>query len=441
MTVKNVEKKENNIVFQVESDAAEFEAAVNTAYLKNKSNISIPGFRRGKAPRAVVEGMYGSEVFYQDAMDDLAPKAFELGITEKEIKFVGAPSIVDVKVTEDRTVEYTFSVEAYPEVTLGQYRGLEAVRQIFEVSEDDVANEIENTRKQNARKVSVEREAQLGDTANIDFDGFLNGERFDGGKAEGYDLELGSNSFVPGFEEQIVGMTVGEEKDINITFPEQYVEGLAGKDVVFKVKLNGLTVSELPEVDEDFAQDNGFDTLDEYKADVKANIAKRFAEEAEATVRSSIMRQAAENTTVKVPEVMINEKVEEMVRNYAANFGMSDSNVSLEQLLTMLGIDESMMEQNLRPSAEIQVRNELMIEEIIKAEGIEVTDEETEAYVSKIAEGYNLPAESIKNYFGMDYIANELKKEKATDLIINSAVITEEAFEPKFDKAEEKTEE
>lgn len=441
MIVKNVEKKENNIVFQVESDAAEFESAVNAAYLKSKSNISIPGFRKGKAPRAVVEGMYGAEVFYQDAMDDLAPKAFELGITEKEIKFVGAPAIVDVKVTDERTVEYTFSVEAYPEVTLGQYKGLEAVRQIFEVSEDDIANEIENARKQNARKVSIEREAQMGDTANIDFDGFLNGERFDGGKAEGYDLELGSNSFVPGFEEQIVGMNIGEEKDINITFPEQYVEGLAGKDVVFKVKLNSLTVSELPEVDEDFAQDNGFDTLDEYKADVKANIAKRFAEEAEATVRSSIMRQAAENTTVKVPEVMINEKVEEMVRNYAANFGMSDSSVPFEQLLTMLGIDESMMEQNLRPSAEIQVRNELMIEEIIKAEGIEVTDEETEEYVAKIAEGYNLLVDNIKSYFGMDYIANELKKEKATDLIINSAVITEEAFEPKFDKAEEKAEE
>ena len=437
MIVKNVEKKEDNIVFQVESDAAEFEAAVNSAYLKNKSNIAIPGFRKGKAPRAVVEGMYGPEVFYQDAMDDLAPKAFELGITEKEIKFVGAPSIVDVKVTDERTVEYTFSVEAYPEVTLGQYKGLEAVRQVFEVSEDDIANEIENARKQNARKVSVEREAQMGDTANIDFDGFLNGERFDGGKAEGYDLELGSNSFVPGFEEQIVGMSIGEEKDINITFPQQYVEGLAGKDVVFKVKLNSLTVSELPEIDEDFAQDNGFDTLEEYKADVKANIAKRFAEEAEATVRSSIMRQAAENTTVKVPEVMINEKVEEMVRNYAANFGMSDGNVPFEQLLTMLGIDESMMEQNLRPSAEIQVRNELMIEEIIKAESIEVTEEETEAYVAKIAEGYNLPVDSIKSYFGMDYIANELKKEKATDLIINSAVITEEAFEPKFDKAEE----
>ena len=441
MIVKNVEKKENNIVFQVESDPAEFESAVNAAYLKNKSNIAIPGFRKGKAPRTVVEGMYGVDVFYQDAMDDLAPKAFEQGINENEIKFVGAPSIVDVKVTDERGVSYTFSVEAYPEVTLGQYKGIEAVRQLFEVSEDDIANEIENARKQNARKVSVDREAQMGDIANIDFDGYLNGERFDGGKAEGYDLELGSHSFVPGFEEQIVGMKAGEEKDINITFPEQYVEGLAGKDVVFKVKLNSLSVSELPEVDDEFAQDNGFDTLDEYKADVKANIAKRFAEEAEAAVRSSIMRKAAENTTVTVPEVMINEKVEEMVRNYAANFGMTDSSVPMDKLLATLGIDEAMMEQNLRPSAEIQVRNELMIEAIIAAEAIEATEEEVDAYIAKIAESYNVPADNIKTYFGADYITNELKKEKATDLVINSAVITEEAFEPKFDKAEEKSEE
>lgn len=440
MIVKNVEKKENNIVFQVESDAAEFEAAVNAAYLKNKSNIAIPGFRKGKAPRTVVEGMYGADVFYQDAMDDLAPKAFELGITEKEIKFVGAPSIVDVNVTDERAVSYTFSVEAYPEVTLGQYKGIEAVRQIFEVSEDDIANELENARKQNARKVSVEREAQMGDFANIDFDGYLNGERFDGGKAEGYELELGSNSFVPGFEEQVVGMKIGEEKDIDITFPEQYVEGLAGKAVVFKIKLNSLTVSELPELDDEFAQDNGFDTLDEYKEDVKANIAKRFAEEAEAAVRSSIMRQASENTTVAVPEVMINEKIEEMVRNYAANFGMSDSSIPLDQLLATLGIDENMMEQNLRPSAEIQVRNELMIEAIIAAEGIEATEEEVEAYIAKIAESYNVPADNIKTYFGTEYITNELKKEKATDLVINNAVITEEAFEPKFDKADKTVE-
>ena len=436
MKITSTAKEGSKAVVELELSRETLEAAKTKVYNKAKKDIMLPGFRKGKAPRKMIESIYGPDVFLEDAIEEIFPEMLTC-MTESGLKVVGMPSVTKLDKLEGGAVALTLDAPIYPEVTLGQYKGLEAVRQVFEVSEDDIANEIENARKQNARKVSVEREAQMGDTANIDFDGFLNGERFDGGKAEGYDLELGSNSFVPGFEEQIVGMSIGEEKDINITFPQQYVEGLAGKDVVFKVKLNSLTVSELPEIDEDFAQDNGFDTLEEYKADVKANIAKRFAEEAEATVRSSIMRQAAENTTVKVPEVMINEKVEEMVRNYAANFGMSDGNVPFEQLLTMLGIDESMMEQNLRPSAEIQVRNELMIEEIIKAESIEVTEEETEAYVAKIAEGYNLPVDSIKSYFGMDYIANELKKEKATDLIINSAVITEEAFEPKFDKAEE----
>ena len=245
MIVKNVEKKENNAaVFQVESDAAEFASAVNGAYLKNKSSIYIPGFRKGKAPRAVVEGMYGKEVFYQDAMDELAPKAFEFGVKEAELRIVGAPSIVDVNVTEESTVAYTFSVSLYPEVTLGQYMGLEAVKESAEVSEEEVDAEVETARKSNARMISVDdREAQMGDTANIDFDGYLNGERFDGGKAEGYSLELGSKSFVPGFEEQIVGMKVGEEKDLPITFPENYHEDLAGKEVVFKVKLKNPAYS------------------------------------------------------------------------------------------------------------------------------------------------------------------------------------------------------
>ena len=262
MIVKNVEKKEDNtLTFQVESDAAEFEAAVNAAYLKNKHSINIPGFRKGKAPRAVVEGMYGAEVFYQDAMDELAPKAFEQGVTENDVKFVGAPSIVDVNVTDDKTVAYTFSVTLYPEVTLGQYKGLSAERYPAEVDEDEIGYELEAARKRNSRKVDVEREAQMGDVANIDFDGYLNGERFDGGKAEAYDLELGSGSFVPGFEEQIVGMNIGDEKDIDITFPENYAPELAGKAVVFKIKLNNLSVNELPELDDEFAKDNGFDTL------------------------------------------------------------------------------------------------------------------------------------------------------------------------------------
>ena len=436
MIVKNVEKKENNTaVFQVESDAAEFEAAVNGAYLKNKASIYIPGFRKGKAPRAVVEGMYGKDVFYQDAMDELAPQAFEQGVKEAELRFVGAPSITDVNVTDEHTVVYSFTVTLYPEVTLGQYKGIEATRETVTVSDEDVNAEVESARKRNARKVSVEREAQMGDTANIDFDGFLNGERFDGGKAEGYDLELGSNSFVPGFEEQIVGMQIGEEKDLDITFPEEYVEDLAGKAVVFKVKLNSLTVSELPELDDEFAKDvSEFDTLDEYKADIRANLEKRRQDEAEEKVRSEIMHKAAENMTVEIPEVMVQEKVEEILRNYAANFGLNSRDMEYAQLLQMMGLDENTINVSIRPGAQVQVKNDLLIEAVIKAENIEVTDEEVEEYLNKVAESIQAQPEEVKNYFGLEFLAGERKKEKATNLIIDSAVITEAA--PEEEKAE-----
>ena len=436
MIVKNVEKKENNTaVFQVESDAAEFEAAVNGAYLKNKASIYIPGFRKGKAPRAVVEGMYGKDVFYQDAMDELAPQAFEQGVKEAELRFVGAPSITDVNVTDEHTVVYSFTVTLYPEVTLGQYKGIEATREPVSVSDEDVNAEVESARKRNARKVSVEREAQMGDTANIDFDGFLNGERFDGGKAEGYDLELGSNSFVPGFEEQIVGMQIGEEKDLDITFPEEYVEDLAGKAVVFKVKLNSLTVSELPELDDEFAKDvSEFDTLDEYKADIRANLEKRRQDEAEEKVRSEIMHKAAENMTVEIPEVMVQEKVEEILRNYAANFGLNSRDIEYAQLLQMMGLDENTVNVSIRPGAQVQVKNDLLIEAVIKAENIEATDEEVEEYLNKVAESIQAQPEEVKNYFGLEFLAGERKKEKATNLIIDSAVITEAA--PEEEKAE-----
>ena len=436
MIVKNVEKQENNTaVFQVESDAAEFEAAVNGAYLKNKASIYIPGFRKGKAPRAVVEGMYGKDVFYQDAMDELAPQAFEQGVKEAELRFVGAPSITDVNVTDERTVVYSFTVTLYPEVTLGQYKGIEATRETVTVSDEDVNAEVESVRKRNARKVSVEREAQMGDTANIDFDGFLNGERFDGGKAEGYDLELGSNSFVPGFEEQVVGMQIGEEKDLDITFPEEYVEELAGKAVVFKVKLNSLTVSELPELDDEFAKDvSEFDTLDEYKADIRANLEKRRQNEAEEKGRSEIMHKAAENMTVEIPEVMVQEKVEEILRNYAANFGLNSRDMEYAQLLQMMGLDENTVNVSIRPGAQVQVKNDLLIEAVIKAENIEVTDEEVEEYLNKVAESIQAQPEEVKNYFGLEFLAGERKKEKATNLIIDSAVITEAA--PEEEKAE-----
>ena len=438
MIVKNVEKKEDNtLTFQVESDAAEFEAAVNAAYLKNKHSINIPGFRKGKAPRAVVEGMYGAEVFYQDAMDELAPKAFEQGVTENDVKFVGAPSIVDVNVTDDKTVAYTFSVTLYPEVTLGQYKGLSAERYPAEVDEDEIGYELEAARKRNSRKVDVEREAQMGDVANIDFDGYLNGERFDGGK-EAYDLELGSGSFVPGFEEQIVGMNIGDEKDIDITFPENYAPELAGKAVVFKIKLNNLSVNELPELDDEFAKDNGFDTLDEYKADVKADLEKRKTEQRDGEVRADLMHKAIENMTVAVPEVMVKEKAEEIIRNYARNFGVTDNSIPMDKLCEMLGLNEEAMKTSIMPAAEAQVKNDLLLEAIVAAEGFAPTEEETEEYIAKTAEKLGAKAEELKQYFGVAFIAEEQKKEMASNIIFDTAIITEAAPE---EKAEEKAEE
>ena len=437
MILKNVEKKEHNsALFQVEADAKEFESAVNGAYLKNKGSIYIPGFRKGKAPRAIVEGMYGKEVFYQDAMDELAPKAFEYGLEESKLRTVGAPSVSDVNVTDEKAVVYTFAVTLYPEVTLGQYKGLTAPKEAAEVTDEEVGEEIEKIRKRNARKVSVDdRPAQMGDTVNIDFDGFLEGERFDGGKAEGYSLELGSNSFGPGFEEQVVGMSLGEEKDLDITFPEEYVENLAGKAVVFKVKLNGITVDELPELDDDFAQDvSEFDTLDAYKADLRANLEKNKADQAENAFRSLIMKQAADNLTVEIPQVMLAEKAEEIVRNYAANFGMTDRSVPMDKLLQMMGLDRESMNMTIMPAAEFQVRTDLLLDAVIAAENISVSEEEAEEYVKKVSETVNASVDEIKQYFGAEYIAEEKKREKATDIIIGSAVVGELP-------AEEKTEE
>ncbi len=428
MNVKNIEKKENNSAsFQVETDKAEFEAAVNKAYLKAKRDIYIPGFRKGKAPRAVIEGMYGAEVFYEDAIDALAPDAFEAGIKESELKMVGAPSISDVKVTDDKTVEYTFAVTLYPEVTLGQYKGLEAAKEEPVVADEKVDEEINAVRKRNARMLSVEdRAAAMGDTANIDFDGYLNGEQFDGGKADAYELELGSGSFVPGFEEQVVGMNVGEEKDINITFPENYVEDLAGKDVVFKVKLNSITTAELPELDDEFAKDvSEFDTLEEYKADIRANLEKAAKEQAENKFRADILRQACDNIVADIPAVMVDEKLEEMIRGYAANYGMSDRNVSLDKLKEMMGLNDEMVNSMLRPGAEFQVKNDLLIDAIVKAENIEVTDEDVEEYLKKVGEDVKASPEDLKQYFGIDFIKEECKKDKANSVIFDSAVVGE----------------
>ena len=428
MIFKNVENNEKNTaVFTVECDAAEFEKAVNAAYLKNRSSISIPGFRKGKAPRAVIEGMYGHEVFYQDAMDELAPEAYEFGVKEAGLQVVGAPAISDVNVTDEKGVSYSFSVSVYPEVTLGQYKGLEAVKASAEVSDEDVEKELASVRKRNARMLDIDdRPAQMGDTADIDFDGYLNGERFDGGKAEGHKLELGSNSFVPGFEDQVVGMKVGEEKEINITFPTDYTPELAGKDVVFKVKLNGITTPELPELDDEFAKDvSEFDTLDEYKADIRANLEKTRREQADNNFRTAVMAQAVENISAEIPEVMVEEKVEDNLRGYARQFGLNDRDVSLDDIKKLLGITDEIMDSSIRPAALFQVKNDLLLDAVMKAEDLGETDEGFEAYVAKVAEDVKASAEQLKQYFGEEFMRHEYRKELAVDLIVNSAVAKE----------------
>ena len=427
MIIRNVENKENKTAeVKVEIDSAEFESAVNAAYKKNKNSISIPGFRKGKAPRAVIEGMYGPEVFYQDAIDDLCPQAYGYAVDNAELRIIGTPSITDVDLAEDKTLSITFSLELYPQVTLGEYKNLSAPKMSAEVTDDDVMKQIRNTAKRNARMLSVDREAQMGDTANIDFDGYLDGERFDGGKADGFDLELGSGSFVPGFEEQVVGMNIGEEKDIDITLPEDYVENLAGKAVVFKVKLNSLTTPELPELDDDFAQDvSEFDTFDEYKADVRSSMEKAKSDEADAKFRTAIMTQACDNLVVDVPETMIDMKLNEILRNYAANFGVTGDDVKTEDLMKLMGLDKDTVDATLRPAAVYQVKQELLLEAVAAAENIEVTDEDTDEYIKGAAETVNAKPEDILNYFGMDFIRNEFKKEKATKIIIESASVSE----------------
>lgn len=433
MNFKGSEKKEENkkLEFIVESSADEFEAAIQKAYAKNKNQISIPGFRKGKAPLAVIEGMYGPEVFYQDALDILCNDAFIKGIEEGNVKFIGRPDITKADVTENRCATYTFVVELYPEVELGKYKGVEVTKQSADVTEEEINDFINIEAKKNARIISVDdRPAQMGDTAKIDFEGFLDKEKtnpFDGGKGEDYDLELGSNSFVPGFEEQIVGMKIDDVKDINITFPKEYVEDLAGKDVIFTVKLKGLSYPELPTIDDEFIKDiSEFDTLAEYKEDVKKNLENRKQEQSNSMIRADAINKACENMHCEVPQTLINAKIDEIIRNFASNYGVSDPSISTETLASMLGVDENTMNNVIKPTAVTQAKSDLLINAIIEAEKIEASDDDVNAYAEKLAESFGAKVEDIKTYYGNDMLKEEFARDKAIDLIVDNAILVEE---------------
>ena len=444
MILKNSEKKENNkFEFTVESDAAELSEAIRKVYLRSRKQISIPGFRKGKAPLALIENMYGKQVFDGDALDDLAQDAFDKGIEESKVEFIGRPSIVNAEVTEGRTALFTFVVELYPEVELGQYREIEVEKIPTEVTDEEVDAEIEKARKRNARHVTVDdRAAEKGDTANIDYEGFLDAEKtqpFDGGKGENHDLELGSGSFVPGFEDQVVGMKAGEEKDINITFPEDYSEDLAGKDVVFHVKVNSVTVPELPELDDDFAQDvSEYDTLDEYKAATRKELEEKKADQVKTAIRNAALEQACENMKAELPETMVKSHLESSIRNFASNYGINDPNMPIEKLASMMGLNEETMNSFFRPNAERETKLELLLRAIIEKENIAPSAEEITEYVKKTAESAGVTEDQLKKYYPEDYIAGELKKEKAISLITDSVVLVDELKKPE-EAPDEKT--
>ena len=433
MDIKNIKREDGKLSFQVLVDAESFEKAVNQAYLKAKKNIYVPGFRKGKAPRMVIEGMYGEKVFYDDAVEGIALDAFKAGMDEAKDRTVGDPAITAYNVNDDKTLTIDFETALYPEVTLGQYKGIEAEKDSDKISAADVNKELESVRKRNARIVTVERKAKMGDTVNLDYDGYKDGVRFDGGKAEGHDLVLGSGSFVPGFEEQIVGMKAGDEKDIDITFPENYHEGLAGAAVVFKIKVNEVKESQLPALDDEFAKDvSEFDTLKEYKADIKKNLTADKKAAAENAFRNRVLSKAVENMTVNVPAAMIDERVNTVLNDYARNCAMQG--LTLDQYFKMMGADEATFRAYIRPNAENEVKSELLLEKVAEVENIAVTPEEIEEEYQNAAKTYNVDVETVKKSIAAEMIERDLKMKKAVDLIAASGVAVEKA------ETEEKTE-
>lgn len=426
MIVKNVEKKENNTaMLQVEIDAESFDKAINGAYKKLKGRINVPGFRKGKAPRMVIEGMFGADVFYEDAMESLAPEAFEYAVGEEKLDTVGMPSIVDFNVDDAKVLTITFSTELYPEVTLGQYKGLEGVYAEAEVTDEEVEAALADARKRNARFVDVDRPVQQGDSIVLDFEGFVDGVAFEGGKADNYTLEIGSGAFIPGFEDQLVGMSAGVDGEVNVTFPEQYDPKLAGKDATFKVKVNAVREPQMPELDDEFAKDvSEFDTLEEYKADLRKNILARHTEEAESDFKSAIMNQALDNMTVEIPESMIAEKSDEFLKNYADSMGLR-GNISREDLIKGLGVSEEGFAQMMRPAATRQVQADLLLDAVIKAEGLEATDEDKAEFYKQLEADYGENAEKIKGMIDEELMTRDIARRKAADAIYSSAVKTE----------------
>ena len=428
MSLKKFELIEKNLYeLTFDVDRATFEAAIEKAYRRSAKNINIPGFRRGKAPRSIIEKMYGKGVFYEDAINDIIPAAYTEAAKESALEIVSQPEF-DVETIDDNGVVLKAKVYVKPEVKIENYLGIEATRTLVPTTDADVDAEIEKVRARNSRMIDVtDRAAQLDDIANIDYEGSVDGVPFDGGKAEGHDLKLGSGQFIPGFEDQIVSHAIGDEFDVNVTFPTEYhAEELAGKAAVFKVKLNALKVNELPELDDEFVRDvSEFDTLDEYKADIKAKLEEKNAKMADNAVEDQILEALMNKLEAEIPEAMFETETENFVRDYDNRLRMQG--LDLATYFKYTGMNLDMMRQQLRPQAEKQVKTRLALEKIAELENIVVSDEEIEAEYSRIAEAYGMEIEKVKETVDADSIAADMKVKKAVDLVKEKAVVTDAA--------------
>ena len=420
MTVKSCEKLEKSqVALTIEVGAAEFEAAVEKAYQKMRRKINVPGFRPGKAPRKMIERMYGAEVFFEEAINIAFPEAYEAAVEQEKLQVVGYPAVEMVgEVTKDG---FTFkaTVPVYPEVTLGEYKGLKAEKPEVKVTAADVDERLKTLADRNTRLVSVDREAKSGDTAVIDFEGFLNGKPFEGGKGENHNLELGSGSFVPGFEDQVIGMKAGEEKDIDITFPENYHEDLAGKAVVFKVKVHEVKEKEVPEMDDEFAKDvSEFDTLKDLKADLKKKITEERQKDADRAFEENLMNQVAENITADIPDVMVENQARQYLDNFKAQISRQ---FPYEEYKKMTGMDDEKLLADAKEPALRQVKMDLAVAAIIKAENIEASDEDVEAEYKKMAEQFGMDVDMVKKYLVKEQVQDQLLSQKAVAVVVDSA--------------------
>ena len=422
--VEKLEKSMAKLTITVE--AAKFDAAVDSAYQKNKGKIALPGFRKGKAPRAMIEKMYGTGVFFEDAANELIPEAYETAAKESELEIVAQPEIEVTQMDKGTDFIFTATVAIKPEVTLGDYKGIEVEKKEAEVSEEEITAEIDKAREANSRLITIEdRATEDGDTVIIDFDGYVDGKQFEGGYAEDYTLVLGSHSFIDNFEDQLVGKNLGEDVEVNVTFPEEYhVDELKGKPALFKVKIKEIQKKELPELDDDFAQDvSDFDTLDEYKADVEKKILENKENQIKREQEDQIIEKIIENAQMEIPQQMIAAQTRQMTQEFAQR--LQSQGLSLEQYMQFTGLTPQKMMEDLEPQALKRIQSRLVLEAVVAAEKIEASDEEIDKELENMASMYQMEIDKLKELIGDDekkQIGMDLAVQKAVEFVVKEAV-------------------